>query len=113
FFFQAEDGIRDRNVTGVQTCALPICLGKIVDKIISQGGEVIITADHGNSDEVVTLDGEPMTTHTTNPVPVIVTKDGIAVRDGGRLADLAPTMLELLELKQPEEMTGKSLISQK
>ena len=93
--------------------AVDECLGKIVDKIISQGGEVIITADHGNSDEVVTLDGEPMTTHTTNPVPVIVTKDGIAVRDGGRLADLAPTMLELLELKQPEEMTGKSLISQK
>src|SRR5699024_9275473 len=93
--------------------AVDVCLGKIVDKIISQGGEVIITADHGNSDEVVTLDGEPMTTHTTNQVTVIVTKDGIVVRDGGRLSYLSSTMVELLELKQPEEMTRKSLISQK
>src|SRR5699024_12126554 len=64
------------------------CLGKIVDKIIELGGEVIITADHGNSDEVVTLEDKPMTTHTTNPVPVIVTKQDAKVRDGGRLADL-------------------------
>lgn len=86
------------------------CLGRIVDKIIALGGEVIITADHGNSDEVVTVDGKPMTAHTTNPVPVIVTKEGITLRDGGILADLAPTMLDLLGLKQPEEMTGTSLI---
>ncbi|HLR91614.1 MAG TPA: 2,3-bisphosphoglycerate-independent phosphoglycerate mutase, partial [Atopostipes sp.] len=86
------------------------CLGKIVDKIIELGGEVIITADHGNSDEVVTLEDKPMTTHTTNPVPVIVTKRDANVRDGGRLADLAPTMLDLLQIEKPVEMTGESLI---
>ena len=90
--------------------AVDECLGKVVDKIIAMGGEVIITADHGNSDEVISLDGKPMTAHTTNPVPVIVTKKGIAVRDGGILADLAPTLLHLLDIEQPKEMTGKSLI---
>lgn len=90
--------------------AVDECLGKIVDKIIAKGGEVIITADHGNSDEVITLEGNPMTAHTTNPVPVIVTKEGAEIRDRGRLADLAPTMLELLGIEQPEEMTGTSLL---
>ncbi|MEI3605583.1 2,3-bisphosphoglycerate-independent phosphoglycerate mutase [Pseudogracilibacillus sp. SE30717A] len=91
--------------------AVDECLGKVVDKIISLGGEVIITADHGNSDEVVTLEGKPMTAHTTNPVPVIVTREGISVRDGGILADLAPTMLDILGIEQPAEMTGKTLIN--
>lgn len=90
--------------------AVDECLGKIVDKIIEKGGQAIITADHGNSDEVVSLDGNPMTAHTTNPVPVIVTKEGIEVRDGGILGDLAPTLLDLLQVEQPEEMTGKTLI---
>lgn len=90
--------------------AVDECLGKVVDKIIELGGEAIITADHGNSDEVITPDGKPMTAHTTNPVPVIITKKGITVRDGGILADLAPTLLELLGIEQPKEMTGKSLI---
>lgn len=86
------------------------CLGKIVDKIIELGGHAIITADHGNSDEVITLEGNPMTAHTTNPVPVIVTKDEIELRDGGILADLSPTLLDLLNVEKPEEMTGVSLI---
>src|SRR5699024_8223140 len=86
------------------------CLGKIVDKILELGGHAIITADHGNSDEVITLEGDPMTAHTTNPVPVIVTKDNIELRDGGILADLSPTLLDLLNVKKPEEMTGTSLI---
>jgi len=90
--------------------AVDECLGRVVDAILAKGGAAIITADHGNSDEVVTLEGEPMTAHTTNPVPVIVTKQGIEVREGGILADLAPTMLELLNVAQPTEMTGKSLI---
>lgn len=92
--------------------AVDECLGPIVDEIIKQGGHVIITADHGNSDEVTTIDGEPMTAHTTNPVPVIVTKEGVSVRNGGRLADLAPTLLDLMGLSQPVEMTGKSLIEE-
>lgn len=86
------------------------CLGKVVDRIIEKGGIAIITADHGNADEVVTLDGKPQTAHTTNPVPVIVTKKGMELRTDGILGDLAPTMLELLGLKQPKEMTGQSLI---
>ncbi|WP_433744494.1 2,3-bisphosphoglycerate-independent phosphoglycerate mutase [Falsibacillus pallidus] len=86
------------------------CLGEIVDLIIKKGGSAIITADHGNADEVVTLEGEPMTAHTTNPVPVIVTKEGAEVREGGKLGDLAPTMLDLLNVQQPEEMTGQSLL---
>ncbi|MFC4800001.1 2,3-bisphosphoglycerate-independent phosphoglycerate mutase [Neobacillus sp. GCM10023253] len=90
--------------------AVDECLGKIVDAILAKGGTAIITADHGNADEVVTLEGNPMTAHTTNPVPVIVTKQGVEVRDGGILGDLAPTILDLLNVKQPAEMTGKSLI---
>ena len=86
------------------------CLGKVVDAILEKGGAAIITADHGNSDEVVTLEGQPMTAHTTNPVPVIVTKPGLTLAEDGILADLAPTMLNLLDVAQPAEMTGKSLI---
>ncbi len=90
--------------------AVDECLGKVVDKIIELGGEAIITADHGNSDEVVTLEGKPMTAHTTNPVPVIVTREGIELREGGVLGDLSPTLLDLLDVEQPKEMTGQSLI---
>lgn len=90
--------------------AVDECLGKVVDKIIALGGTAIITADHGNADEVLTVDGEPMTAHTVNPVPVIVTDSSVTLRSGGRLADLAPTMLELLNINQPKEMTGKSLL---
>ncbi|MDC3412292.1 2,3-bisphosphoglycerate-independent phosphoglycerate mutase [Aquibacillus sp. 3ASR75-11] len=86
------------------------CLGKIIDKITEKGGYAIITADHGNSDEVVTVEGNPMTAHTTNPVPVIVTKEGVELRDGGKLGDLAPTLLDLLQVEKPKEMTGESLI---
>lgn len=86
------------------------CLGKVVEKITDSGGYAVIFADHGNSDEVVTLEGNPMTTHTTNPVPVIVTKEGADLRNGGILADVAPTLLELLNIEKPSEMTGQSLI---
>lgn len=86
-------------------------LGKVVDAIIAKGGYAIITADHGNSDEVTTLEGKPMTAHTTNPVPVIVTKEGITLREDGKLADLAPTMLDLLNVNKPAEMTGDTLIN--
>lgn len=86
------------------------CLGEIVDLILQKGGAAIITADHGNADEVITLEGNPMTAHTTNPVPVIVTKEGVQLRKDGILGDLAPTMLDLLNLEKPAEMTGSSLI---
>ncbi|WP_058306772.1 2,3-bisphosphoglycerate-independent phosphoglycerate mutase [Gracilibacillus massiliensis] len=103
-----HSGMLEPTIKAIET--VDECLGKIVDKIIEKGGNAIITADHGNSDEVLTEEGKPMTAHTTNPVPVIVTKDGVELRDGGILADLAPTLLDLLEVNQPKEMTGASLI---
>ena len=90
--------------------AVDECLGRVVDALLAKGGQAIITADHGNSDEVVTVDDQPMTAHTTNPVPVIVTKPGVMLHGDGILADLAPTMLDLMQIAQPAEMTGKSLI---
>jgi|SRR5690625_173664 len=90
--------------------AVDECLGKVVDKILEKGGRAIITADHGNADEVISLDGSAMTAHTTNPVPVIVTDTDVELRDGGILGDLAPTLLDLLDVDQPEEMTGQTLI---
>ena len=90
--------------------AVDECLGAVVDLILEKGGAAIITADHGNSDEVIDIEGNPMTAHTTNPVPVIVTKEDVELRDGGRLADLAPTLLDLVGVEKPEDMTGTSLI---
>ncbi|EKU48483.1 2,3-bisphosphoglycerate-independent phosphoglycerate mutase [Staphylococcus massiliensis] len=90
--------------------AVDECLGEVVDRILDMGGKAIITADHGNSDEVLTDDDQPMTTHTTNPVPVIVTEEGVTLRETGKLGDLAPTLLTLLKVDQPEDMTGESLI---
>ena len=84
--------------------------GEVVDKILELGGTAIITADHGNADQVLNDDGSPMTAHTTNPVPVIVTKEGITLREDGILGDLAPTLLHLLNIQKPDEMTGQSLI---
>ena len=89
--------------------AVDACLGEIVDEIINQGGVAVITADHGNSDEVITLSGEPMTAHTTNPVPIIITDKGRNLRSG-RLADIAPTLLDLMGITKPDEMTGESLL---
>jgi 2,3-bisphosphoglycerate-independent phosphoglycerate mutase len=86
------------------------CLGQVVEKILSVGGVALITADHGNADMMIMPTGEPCTTHTTNPVPFIITQQGVELRDGGVLADLAPTILELLGVQQPVEMTGKSLL---
>ncbi|TMW72431.1 2,3-bisphosphoglycerate-independent phosphoglycerate mutase [Alteribacter natronophilus] len=90
--------------------AVDECLGRVVEKIHEKGGNAIITADHGNSDEIETPEGGPMTAHTTNPVPVIVTNQQNALREDGVLGDLAPTMLNLLGVDKPEEMTGKTLI---
>ena len=92
--------------------AVDECVGKAVDKVLSMGGKALITADHGNADQMIDpKDGEPFTAHTTFPVPFIVIGAGdVKLREGGCLADIAPTMLKLLNLPQPEEMTGKSII---
>ncbi len=103
-----HSGMLEPTIKAIET--VDECLGKIVDAILAKGGTAIITADHGNADEVITLEGNPMTAHTTNPVPVIVTKQGLELREDGILGDLAPTMLTLLDVAQPKEMTGKTLI---
>lgn len=86
------------------------CLGKVVDAIVAKGGVAVITADHGNADIIIDENGRPHTAHTTNPVPFIVTSKDVDLREGGILADIAPTMLDLMQLKQPAEMTGSTLI---
>ncbi|MGO3211921.1 MAG: alkaline phosphatase family protein, partial [Ruoffia tabacinasalis] len=103
-----HSGMLEPTVKAIE--AVDECLGAVVDLILEKGGAAIITADHGNSDEVIDIEGNPMTAHTTNPVPVIVTKEDVELRDGGRLADLAPTLLDLVGVEKPEDMTGTSLI---
>jgi 2,3-bisphosphoglycerate-independent phosphoglycerate mutase len=85
-------------------------LRKVVDAVHSTGGALLITADHGNADHMLEPDGSPNTQHSLNPVPVIVTAEAGGLRGGGTLADVAPTLLELLGQDQPEAMTGSSLI---
>ncbi|MEK3884941.1 2,3-bisphosphoglycerate-independent phosphoglycerate mutase [Paenibacillus sp. PL2-23] len=89
------------------------CLGQVVEAVLAKGGVCIITADHGNADMVFDENGRPHTAHTTNPVPFIVTREGASLREGGILADIAPTMLDLLGLAKPVEMTGSTLLGQK
>lgn len=86
------------------------CVGKLVDAIHAKGGICLITADHGNADKLIDENGATFTAHTTNPVPCIITDNNYQLRSGGNLGDLTPTMLELLNVEQPAEMTGKSLI---
>ena len=88
---------------------MDICISKIYQKVMELEGTLIIIADHGNCDMMWDENKQPVTSHTTNPVPCIITKEGIELNDG-KLADIAPTMLELLGLPIPEEMTGNSLI---
>lgn len=101
-------GVFDAAVKAVE--AVDECVGKVVDAIKEMGGVALITADHGNADKMVDTDGEPFTAHTTNPVPFCVIGYDCELKDGGRLADIAPTMLQILVLPQPEEMDGTSLI---
>ena len=101
-------GIFDAAKTAVE--AVDTCVGRMVDAILAKGGAALITADHGNADKMYEPDGSAFTAHTTNPVPFIVVGQDCELREGGVLADIAPTILKLLELPQPAEMTGKSLI---
>lgn len=89
--------------------AVDACVGKTVDAILAKGGVALITADHGNADKMYEPDGSPFTAHTTNPVPFVVCGMDVKLREGGRLADIAPTMLEILDLPKPVEMDGESL----
>ena len=86
------------------------CVGAVYEKVLELGGTMLITADHGNSETLLDEEGNPFTAHTTNVVPLIVTNTHLELKEGGKLGDLAPTILQLLGLKQPEEMTGESLL---
>lgn len=102
-------GIFDAAVKAVE--AVDTCVGKLTDAVMQMDGVILITADHGNADKMYEDDGSPFTAHTTNPVPlVVVGKDCKLKQSGGRLCDLSPTMLDIMGLEQPKEMTGVSLI---
>ncbi len=102
-------GVFDAAVSAVE--AVDTCMGKVVDEVLSRGGVALVTADHGNADQMVDPEnGEAFTAHTTFCVPFVVAGKDVTLREGGCLADIAPTMLQLLGLPQPDEMTGKSLI---
>ena len=102
-------GVIPAAVTAIET--VDACLARIVAAVQGTGGALIVTADHGNADHMLEPDGSPNTAHSLNPVPIIVTVEGAALDpDGGILADVAPTALELLGVPQPPEMTGRSLL---
>jgi 2,3-bisphosphoglycerate-independent phosphoglycerate mutase len=84
-------------------------LAEVVAAVHEKGGALIVTADHGNCEQMLEPDGSPNTAHSTNPVPAVVTVEGLELREGGILADVAPTAFDLLEIPQPEAMTGRSL----
>jgi 2,3-bisphosphoglycerate-independent phosphoglycerate mutase len=102
-------GVIEAAVKAVET--VDACLGDVVAAVQATGGALVITADHGNADNMLEPDGSPNTAHSLNPVPLVVTVDGLTLRDGGILADVAPTVLALLGVEQPEQMTGRSLIA--
>ena len=105
-------GIMEAAMKAVE--AVDICVGRVVDTILKNGGRAFVTADHGNADQMVDpVTGEPFTAHTTFPVPFIAVGPefaGKTLREGGRLADIAPTMLKSMGLPVPKEMTGEALI---
>jgi 2,3-bisphosphoglycerate-independent phosphoglycerate mutase len=101
-------GVIEAAVRGIET--VDRCLGQVVSAVHESGGACLITADHGNSDHMLEDDGSPNTAHSLNPVPFIVTVDGVRLRDEGILADVAPTVLEILGIDQPEAMTGESML---
>ena len=102
-------GVIPAAVKAVET--VDACLGDVVDAVHAKGGACIVTADHGNADHMLEPDGSPNTAHSLNPVPIVVTADAGPLRDGGILADVAPTVLALLGIEQPGEMTGESLVA--
>ncbi len=100
-------GVLEAAIKAVET--VDTCVGKVVDATLKMGGIAMITADHGNAEDMKQPDGSPMTAHTTNPVPFILCGAGTELRPG-RLADIAPTILDVMGLACPEEMDGKTLI---
>jgi 2,3-bisphosphoglycerate-independent phosphoglycerate mutase len=111
--FANADMVGHTGVIGAAVAAVETvdeCLGEVVRAVRETGGACVITADHGNADHMLEPDGSPNTAHSLNPVPLIVTVPGVALRESGVLADVAPTVLRLLGYEQPPAMTGSSLI---
>jgi 2,3-bisphosphoglycerate-independent phosphoglycerate mutase len=103
-------GVIPAAVAAVET--VDACLGDVIAAVEARGGACIVTADHGNCDHMLEPDGSPNTAHSLNPVPLIITQEGLDLRDGGILADIAPTALDLLGIPQPAPMTGRTLIGE-
>lgn len=105
-------GIMDAAIKAVET--IDECVDRTIKAILKAGGTALVTADHGNADQMIDyITGEPHTAHTSNPVPFIFIDENmkdVKLREGGRLADIAPTMLDIMGIKKPEEMTGESLL---
>lgn len=104
-----HSGMMEPTIKAVETT--DECVGRVVDAVLAKGGVALITADHGNAETEIDEFGRPQTAHTTNPVPFIVTSEEVTLRDGGILADIAPTILDLMQVVQPADMTGQSVIS--
>ncbi len=101
-------GVFEAAVKAVQT--VDMCVGRVKASTEKMGGVMLLTADHGNADRMLDTDGSPFTAHTTNPVPFAVIGKECELREGGKLCDISPTIIKLLGLSQPEEMTGESII---
>ena len=102
-------GVFDAAVKAIE--AVDVCVGKVVDAMLEADGQMLITADHGNADDMVDEGGNVVTAHSTNPVPLIhVAKEPSVLKEGGKLCDIAPTMLKLMGLEIPAEMTGTPLV---
>jgi 2,3-bisphosphoglycerate-independent phosphoglycerate mutase len=103
-------GVIPAAVKAVET--VDTCLGRVADAVLERGGVALVTADHGNAEQMLEPDGKPHTAHTSNSVPLVLTDTKAALREGGELADLAPTALRLLGLEPSLQMTGKNLINE-
>ena len=102
-------GVYDAVIKGVEV--LDGCVSDVIEATLDAGGVAIMTADHGNAEQEIDKDGTRITSHTTNPVPVLVCGlDNIVLKDGGGLRDIAPTILDILGIEKPKEMTGNSLL---
>ncbi|MGN0671396.1 MAG: 2,3-bisphosphoglycerate-independent phosphoglycerate mutase, partial [Anaerovoracaceae bacterium] len=102
-------GVMDAAVSAIE--ALDRCVPRIEKAVLEKGGQILLTADHGNADEMLDSEGRVVTAHSLNDVPLVhIANDPHKLRDGGRLADIAPTLLTLMGMSIPDEMTGKSLV---